>query len=113
MERNDIAPVPAERLRLCRDRGEVPAHALAVTTVAGRPDEHGGIVEQRNECLRIAAVDRRLKRGENGVRGGEGVRGHLGRTGGRPPLLQAVDILIWAARSAPASARPPGERPGG
>ena len=71
-----LAPFPAERLWLCRNGSEVMEQRIAVATVAGRSDQYGRIVEEGNKGVRLSAIDRRLKRAENGVCLGQRVGGH-------------------------------------
>lgn len=56
MERDDLRPVPAERLRR-RYCFEVAGEALAVAAVARRADQQPGLIEEREQLAGVARVD--------------------------------------------------------
>jgi len=67
MEGNDLAPLPAQRRRLRRDGSQVPAQRVRVAPVARRSDQDGRMIEQGNQRVDVAGIDRRLKCAENRV----------------------------------------------
>ena len=68
VEGDDLAPFPAERLWLRYECRQVAHERIARASVGGCSNEHGRLVEQRDERIRVARVDRRLQRLEDGLR---------------------------------------------
>ena len=71
MERDDLVPLPAQRLLLRRDRRQIAPQRLRASSVPARPDEHGGLVEEGDESIGVAGVDSRLESAQNEVCVGE------------------------------------------